>query len=86
MTFRSPTMRRLTHRQPRALAAPVARLRQWSRTTRLPAVAIAKQHLWRSAARPTLHPDVRAEVEAHFAGDVQQLERLIGRDLTAWRS
>lgn len=85
-TFRSPTLRRLTHRPPRALAAPVTRLRQWSRTTQLPAVAIAKRQMWRAEARPGLQPEVRAEVASHFRSDVQMLERLIGRDLAAWRA
>ena len=35
--------------------------------------------------RPTLDPDVRAELTATFRDEILRLEELLGRDLSAWR-
>ncbi len=83
-TFRSPVLRRLTHRPPPFLETPITRLRQWSRTTSLPSVAAAKRRMWRSEARPMMSAEVRAEVSQYFQDDVHALGRLISRDLAAW--
>lgn len=82
--FRSPTLRRLTHRPPKVLAAPMKRLRQWSRTTEVAPVAMLKQRMWRSAPRPGIGPELRQELAEHFASDVDQLSDLISRDLSGW--
>jgi hypothetical protein len=85
-TFRSAALRRLTHRPPTLLSAPMRRLRKWSRTTELRSVAILKQHMWRSDARPTIAAELRAELREYFDDDVQRLEAITSRDLTGWRS
>lgn len=36
--------------------------------------------------RPPLRPEVRARLAAGYADDLTRLERLIGRDLSAWRA
>lgn len=77
-------LRRLTHRPPAALDAPVRRLRQWSRTTTNPLVARAKARMWRPAATPRVAEETRAEVAAHFRPDVDKLAALLHRDLTQW--
>jgi Sulfotransferase domain len=82
-TFRSPALRRLLHRPPHGLQGPVAKLRQWSRTTRAPGVSILKRQAWTSAPRPEGALD-RQEVGDFFADDVALLARVIGRDLSSW--
>lgn len=83
-TFRSPALRRLTHRPPKLLQTAMTRLRQWSRTTALPSVAMAKRHMWRNEDRPTLDRGLRADIGEYFCEDIQLLEQLTARDLTAW--
>lgn len=83
--FRSATLRRLTHRPPKLVSAPMRRLRKWSQITELPIVAILKQHMWRSDTRPTIPAELRAELSEHFDSDVQRLGTLISRDLSGWR-
>jgi hypothetical protein len=34
--------------------------------------------------RPTIDPAVRARLVDHFRPDVERLQQLIGRDLSAW--
>lgn len=82
--FRSPLLRRLTHRPPNWVAGPVRRLRQWSRTTQSPLVARAKQRMWRPEQPPAVSADVRAELTRHFRDDVIKLEQLLGVDLSRW--
>ncbi|CAN5138707.1 hypothetical protein BH20ACT5_BH20ACT5_07860 [soil metagenome] len=83
-TYRSAVLRRLTHRPPSVLSAPVNRLRQWSRTTPNRLVAAAKAQMGRAEAAPTVSPAVRAEVADYLASDTTLLGRLLGRDLTRW--
>ncbi|RMF56768.1 MAG: sulfotransferase [Bacteroidetes bacterium] len=40
----------------------------------------------RKHSRPPLSPAVRTELEAYFAKEVERLERLLGRNLSHWRS
>lgn len=82
--FRSPALRLLTHRPPELLSAPMTRLRQWSRTTRLPPVALVKRLMWRSEERPTIGREFREELSDYFREDVHQLSALISRDLGGW--
>jgi len=83
-TARSAALRRLTHRPPDMLAAPIRRLRQWSRTTGNPLVAATKAQMWRSAETPQLSAEIRAEVAAHLGPDVDRLAELLERDLSLW--
>ncbi len=82
--FRFGPVRRLTHRPPAALQSPMRRLRQWSRTTSMPGVAVAKRSLWRQAPRPRANPEIRREVAMHLRPDVERLSDLLDRDLGHW--
>jgi len=81
---RFTAVRRITHRPPRLLAGPLRALRQWSRTTSLPAVAALKRRMWRAATLPSVRPEVRAEVAAYLASDVALLSERLGTDLSRW--
>ncbi|MDQ3734141.1 MAG: sulfotransferase [Actinomycetota bacterium] len=83
-TFRSTSLRRLTHRPPRLLAPPMRWLRQWSRTTSNPVAAALKSRMWRAERRPDVDSTVRAEVIAYLAEDTRLLGKLIGTDLSHW--
>jgi len=85
-TYRSAVLRRLTHRPPQLLAAPMRRLRQWSRTTSNPLAANLKSRMWRAERRPEVGPAVRAEVTEFLAEDTCMLGELIGSDLSRWVS
>jgi hypothetical protein len=83
-TARWKGLRRTMHRPPAALAPAVRRLRQWARTTDSAAVGRAKDLLWKPTERPRIDDDLRRELEATFADDVERLGRLLGRDLGGW--
>lgn len=83
-TARFTRLRRLTHRPPAVLAAPIRRLRQWSRTTDNPRVAAAKAKMWRPTETPTVAAEVRAEVADELKADVVRLAGLLERDLSVW--
>ena len=83
---RSAVLRRLTHRPPPLLEAPVRRLRQWSRTTPNPLVAGVKARMWRPAATPSVAAGVRSELADYFRADVERLAGLLDRDLVHWTS
>ncbi len=81
---RSAILRRLTHRPPAALEAPIRRLRQWSRTTANPLVAAAKARMWRSEQVPRVSDEVRDEVAGYLRPDVDKLAVLLDRSLPQW--
>lgn len=83
-TYRWPLLRRLAHRPPPLLAAPVRRLRQWSRTSSSPVLAAAKRRAWRPETRPQVSAEVRREVGARLRADVDLLGELLDRDLSRW--
>jgi len=83
-TYRFGALRRLMHRPPGPLAAPVRRLRQWSRTSDSGAVARLKRTMWRPVEHPSAGPETRARVAEHFRDDIGLLGRLVGRDLSGW--
>lgn len=83
-TYRSAVLRRLTHRPPAMLEAPIRRLRQWSRTTASPLVATTKARMWRSADKPTISAETREQVAAVLRPDVDKLAGLLNRDLSQW--
>ncbi|MGH3316029.1 MAG: sulfotransferase family protein [Nocardioidaceae bacterium] len=83
-TARWKGLRRTMHRPPASIAPAVRRLRQWARTTDSAAVGRAKNLLWKPTERPRIDGDLRRELEATFAEDVDLLGRLLGRDLTGW--
>lgn len=75
--YRYPVLRRLTHRPPRLLAAPVRRFRQFSRTTDSPLVKRTKQAMWRPEPRPEVSEEVRHEVADYLADDLDLLAELV---------
>lgn len=85
-TYRSARLRRLTHRPPRGLVAPMRRLQQWSRTTTNPLPTRVKATMWRAEKPPDVDPTVRAEVADFLAEDTRLLGQLVGRDLSHWVS
>lgn len=82
--YRSPVLRRLTHRPPALLAAPVRRFRQFSRTTDSALVRRAKRAMWRSEPRPSVPTDVRLEVAEYLRDDIALLGELLRTDLSHW--
>ncbi len=84
--YRSAVLRRLTHRPPALLEAPIRVLRQWSRTTANPLVAVGKARMWRSAAGPRVSDEVRSEVAEYLRADVDRLATLLERSLPEWAS
>jgi hypothetical protein len=75
-------LQRAIYRPPRRLLGAVGWLR------RFPMVHAARAALVRansrSARRPPMDPGLRAELTREFEPEVRRLERLIGRELTAW--
>jgi hypothetical protein len=83
-TFRSLTLRHLTHRPPRLLDAPVRRIRQWSRTTDTTWVARAKHSMWRPESKPSITADLHSEIADVLSADVALLSELTKKDLSHW--
>ncbi len=83
-TYRSAILRRLTHRPPAVLEAPVRRLRQWSRTTSNPLAAAVKERMWRATANPRVSEEIRAELAVYFASDIDRLAARLQLDLSGW--
>lgn len=83
-TYRSTSLRRLTHRPPRVLAPAMRWLRQWSRTTSNPVAGQLKARMWQAERRPAVESQVRAEVAAFLAQDTRRLAELTGTDLSGW--
>ncbi len=81
---RSAVLRKLTHRPPALLEAPIRHLRQWSRTTPNPLVAGLKARMWRSAEQPRVTDEVRAEVAEYLRPDVDRLAVLLDRNVPLW--
>jgi hypothetical protein len=82
--FRFRLLRKALHRPPAVMAAPVRRVRQWSRTSNSAVVRRLKQATWRPNPKPELSPELRRVLDHYFDDDVHQLGRLIGQDLH-WR-
>jgi hypothetical protein len=79
--FRFRLLRKAMHRPPAALAVPVRRVRQWSRTSNRPLVHRLKQATWRPDSKPELSPELRHVLDRYFGDDVSQLGELLGQDL-----
>ena len=79
--FRFRLLRKALHRPPAVLAAPVRRVRQWSRTSNSAVVRRLKQATWRPNPKPALPPELRQALDRYFDDDVRQLGQLIGQDL-----
>jgi Sulfotransferase family len=85
-TYRWSLVQRATLRPPAALAPVMPTVRHWSRTTRIQAVHRLKERMWTAAPYPTVPAEVRRELTDFFRPDVELLEALLGRDLSAWRA
>ena len=68
-----------------ALIALYQRNSVWIRPVLRPVRRWLKARNTRRAERPGLEPALRAELAAAFAPEVDLLERITGRDLSAWR-
>lgn len=82
--FRHQALYRLTHRPPVALQRPMRRLRQWSRTTSMPGVRVAKRRMWQAAPRPHAGVEIRQQVGYYLRADIDLLADLVGRNLSHW--
>lgn len=76
---RSDLLRRVTYHP--AYLAVVNRLP--GRVSHAMARAVKRANI-RYAQRPTMSPDLRAQLTAEFAPDIERLAQIIGRDLSAW--
>jgi len=83
--YRSPTIRRLTHRPPGWLDTPIRKLQQFSRTTDSPLITYVKRRMWRPESRPQVSDELRQIVREHFRDDVELLGRLLDLDLSGWQ-
>ncbi len=83
--YRSPTLRRLTHRPPWLLEAPIRKFRQFSRTTDSVLVADVKRRMWRAEKRSQISPDFRARILDYYREDTELLRELLGLDLSRWQ-
>jgi hypothetical protein len=81
---RFPTLRRLTHRPPRAVAPAVDLARRWSAQTNLRTVENVKSRLWRAEDRPAASRETMEAVTDFFRDDVKDLAGLTGKDLLSW--
>jgi hypothetical protein len=68
----------------RRLLAPLKDIVQPYRQTR--PFVVARSLIARSLRYPPLTPELRQMLEAHYAGDIASLSKLLGRDLSIWRS
>ena len=81
---RFPALRRLVHRPPRLIAAPIAKVRMALGKSSSPLLRALRSKLWREAPRPQVDSSTREELRRFFADDVALLEQLLARTLT-WR-
>ena len=79
---RSTRLHRLLVRPPRAIH-PLRRLA--SHRLRYKFLAVARELITRYEKRPPVPADVRAGLEDELAPEIDRLEDLLGRDLSAWR-
>jgi hypothetical protein len=70
---------------PKPLAPVIKALRMTLLSRQSKLVAKLKSFLNVKRARSRLDPDLRAKVTAEFKPDVERLEILLGRDLSAWK-
>ena len=80
-TARWPAIRRLAHRPPRLLSGPVSLARRAISHSQSPLARTLRARLWKEAARPSVDPALKHELNEYFAQDVAELERLLGREL-----
>lgn len=84
---RFPMLTQLITAPPRALRPFVAPLKAGLNRLGIKPSVVMMKHLSRPAAKldDAIDPDLRREVVAAFAPDVEKLETLLGQDLSAWR-
>lgn len=81
---RFPALRRLLHRPPEPLEAPIRALRGWSRASSSPTVEKVKHAMWRTSPPPRADPAMRVELMDALEEDVALLGGLLNRDLSHW--
>lgn len=82
--YRSPALRRLTHRPPGWLDTPVRKLRQFSRTSDSSVVANVKRRMWRQESRPQISEELRTRLRDYYRDDTEALGGLLSLDLSEW--
>jgi Sulfotransferase domain len=76
---------RLFHDPPVFVSEPIRRLSGHLVRKRYPPIEALRQRMFRPAPRPQPSDSFRAELQAYFRQDVDELERLLGWDLQQWR-
>ncbi|MAT73179.1 MAG: hypothetical protein CMJ58_27145 [Planctomycetaceae bacterium] len=71
---------------PRAIEAPVIRLRRWIGRQRTGPIAAVKNVFMPPHKRAALTPEFAAELRREFADEVALLSELLGRDLSDWNT
>lgn len=82
---RFPWLANLMLDPPGPLKRPVYALRAWLVRTRPPIVEKIKASLRKEQAREALSSEFENELRALFLPEVEKLEALLGRDLSAWK-
>ncbi|WP_339950945.1 sulfotransferase [uncultured Albimonas sp.] len=82
---RFPWLANLVLDPPGPLKRPVYALRSWMVRTRPPIIEKIKASLRKEQAREALSPEFEAELRVLFLPEVEKVEALLGRDLSAWK-
>jgi hypothetical protein len=80
---RNPLVQRAIYRPPGAVARLIPHLRRYRTVHRLRDALLRLNS--RARRRAPMDPSLRASLERDFAGQIERLEALIGRDLSAWK-
>lgn len=82
---RSELIANLVLKPPRPIRGVIFRFRAWARRSRPWWIEAIKSALRVRQKRMPLRPEFERELRECFIDDIEELERLIGRDLSSWR-
>jgi len=82
---RNAAVGRLLHKPPGLLYRAVKGIERGLGLRQLPGIDLVRRWNTQARKRPSLSADFRAEVVAHYRPEVERLEAIIGRDLSAWK-
>lgn len=71
---------------PKSIAKPISALREIVRGSNLSFIAFLKSILKVEQPRPKLSELIRKEILEHYESEVREVELILGRDLSAWRT
>lgn len=83
---RSKVIGRFMLKPPKALAASVAWIRRAAERNENNVAGIASRWMRVRQSKPPLRAEFENELRRYFVPDVEHLEKLIGRDLSRWKS